>query len=128
MLNTKLAINNVYTVYVKVRYNKDNFFMVGNQFGLKFSDNDFEVLLNVIKVRLEEYFGYYNLVDQDITYVLVSFRLLDRMIYSDLIIDKKKLENTPVSEKTAILDLIAIPTTIEEDNLGQGLPMIVIII
>lgn len=38
--------------------------------------------------RLEEYFSYYNLVDEDIIYLQVSFRLLDRMIYSDIVLDK----------------------------------------
>lgn len=125
MLNTNLPVNNVYTVYVKVRYSKDSFFMAGNQFGFKFSsDNDYELLFQDVKVRLDEYFSYYNLVDEDILYIQVSFLLLDRMIYSDLAIDKDKLHNLPVSEKKAILDLITIPTTIEDDQLGKCLPIV----
>lgn len=126
VLNTKLSINNVYTVYVKVRYNINSFFMVGNQFGWNFSNNDIDlnILFNDIKVRLDEYFTNYNLLDEDIVYISVSFRLLDRMIYSDLVIDKKKLENLSVTEKRATLDLISIPTTTEENNLGESLPVI----
>lgn len=123
MLDTKLPINNVYTVFVKVRYNKNSFFMVGNQFGFSFN-KDFEVLFNDVKARLEEYFTYYNLVDEDIVYVQVSFRLLDRMIYSDLVINIDRLENISVTEIRAALDLITIPTTTEEDSLGKCLSVI----
>lgn len=45
MLNVNLDVNNVYIVYVKVRYSKDSFFMIGNQFGFKYeSEKDFEHL------------------------------------------------------------------------------------
>ena len=125
MLNVNLDLNNVYTVYVKVRYSKDSFFMVGNQFGFKYaSEKDLEVLFNDIRARLEEYFSYYNLVDEDIIYIQVSFRLLDRMIYSDIAIDKEVLENVSVPEKKETLDLVSIPTTTEEDSLGHPLPIV----
>jgi len=37
MLDSKVSVDNIYTVYVKIRYNKDNFFMAGNQFGFKYN-------------------------------------------------------------------------------------------
>ena len=39
MDKVNLVVCNVYTLYVKVRYNKDQFFMVGNQFGFTFSSD-----------------------------------------------------------------------------------------
>lgn len=126
MLNINLDVNNVYTVYVKVRYSKDSFFMVGNQFGFKYeSEGDFEVLFGDMRSRLEEYFSHYNLVDEDIIYIQVSFRLLDRMVYSDISIDKEVLENVTVMEKKDTLALVSIPTTTEEDSLGQPLPLVI---
>ena len=42
MLKTSLAVNNVYTVYIKIRYDINRFIMVGNQFGFNFqSETDF---------------------------------------------------------------------------------------
>jgi hypothetical protein len=125
MVNVNLSIDNVYTVYVKVRYDKDNFFMVGNQFGFNFSsENSYEVLFYDITIRLEEYFAHYNLVNEDIVYVEVSFRLLDKMIYSDLFIDKDKLVNMTPTEKKDTLDLVVIPTATTEDGLGKCLPVV----
>jgi hypothetical protein len=125
MVDVNLSIDNVYTVYVKVRYDKDNFFMVGNQFGFNFnSENSYEVLFYDITIRLEEYFAHYNLVNEDIVYVEVSFRLLDKMIYSDLFIDKDKLVNMTPTEKKDMLDLVVIPTATNEDGLGKCLPVV----
>lgn len=73
---------------------------------------------------MEEYFGYYNLVDEDIVYIQVSFRLLDKMIYSDLFIDKNKLVNMTYTEKKDTLDLIVTPTATNEDGLGKCLPVV----
>lgn len=125
IVNTNLSLDNIYTVYVKVRYNIDNFFMVGNQFGFVFSsEKSYKVLFYDITIRLEEYFAYYNLVNEDIVYVQISFRLLDKMIYSDLLINKDKLANITSTEKKDTLDLIVIPTATNEDGLGKCLPVV----
>jgi hypothetical protein len=125
MVNVNLSIDNVYTIYVKVIYDKDTFFMVGNQFGFNFSyENSYEVLFYDITIRLEEYFAHYYLVNEDIVYVQVSFRLLDIMIYSDLFIDKDILVNMTPTEKKDTLDLFVIPTATTEDGLGKCLPVV----
>ncbi len=44
--------------------------MAGNQFGFKYnSTKDLSILFNDIKVRLDHYFGYYNLFEDKIIYV-----------------------------------------------------------
>jgi hypothetical protein len=54
VLELKLSKNKVYTIYVKVRYDKDKFFMAGNQFGFIFNFNkDLDYLFNDIKSRLD---------------------------------------------------------------------------
>lgn len=127
ILNVNLSVYNVQTVYVKVRYSKDSFLMAGNQFGFKFSSvKDFQVLFNDINTRLEDYFSSYNLEDEDIVYVQVSFRLLDRMIQSDLVRDKEN-ENINYLSSTEIKttqNTIAIPVTTSEDDLGKCLPVV----
>jgi hypothetical protein len=126
MLDSQVSLDNLYTVYVKIRYNKDNFFMAGNQFGFKYNSvNDLHILFNDIKVRLDDYFGYYNLSDDEIIYVQVSFRALDRMVYSDLLLDKNKLTNLSPSTVRTTLDIISIPTTRDENDLGKPLPVVI---
>ena len=97
--------------------------MVGNQFGFKYnSSNDIQYLFNNTKVRLEEYFIKYDLQDEDILYVQISFRLLDRKIFSGISIDKQRVENLSLIEKKATLDLITIPVITKESELGNCLP------
>lgn len=122
MLNSNLPIDNVFTVYIKIRYDKDNFLMIGNQLGFEFkSHDDFGLLLKDINGRFEEFFGKYDIKDLDIVYIQVSFRLLDRMVFSDLFIDKEVLQDAHVSEKKAILNVVSIPATTDENDLGKPL-------
>lgn len=105
--DVKLFMDNVYTVYVKIRYTRDNFLMVGNQFGFTFdSEQSYEVLFHYITARLKEYFTYYKLINEDIVYALISFRLLDKMIFSNLFLDKDKLAHRTPREKKDAIDLI----------------------
>lgn len=68
---------NNYTVYVKVRYDVDNFFMAGNQFGFRYdNETNLSDLYFDILQRLEQYYSSYNLSDSDIVYIQVSFRSL----------------------------------------------------
>lgn len=66
----------VYTVFIKVRYNKDDFFMAGNQFGFDFRvDDDVEEhVRDTVTQRVDEYLDVYKLTPKDIVYVQVSFR------------------------------------------------------
>ena len=107
MVSYKLPFDNVFTVYVKVRYNVDSFFMVGNQFGFVFNSNSsLNGLFDNINDRLSDYFSYYNLEDDDIVYIQISFRLLDRKVYSDLSIDKTNLSYTSSTKPNKRMSLI----------------------
>jgi len=70
---------------------------------------------------LEDYFGYYNLSDDEIVYVQVSFRKLDLLLYSNLVLDRSKLTNIPPSTARNTLNIISIPTTTDEKDLGKHL-------
>jgi hypothetical protein len=64
---SNLSIDKRYTVYIKVRYNINMFFMVGNQFGFHYiSDNSLSQLYDDINIKLLEYLSSYNLTDEDI--------------------------------------------------------------
>lgn len=96
--------------------------MAGNQFGFKYDyREDLNTLFADINIRLQEYLGYYNLHDEDIVYIQVSFRLLDKMIYTDLMIDKDNLQDVSIGEKKSTLDLVNIPATTNENVLGECL-------
>ena len=99
--------------------------MVGYQ--PKFSSvKDLEIIFNDINTRLEDYFSSYNLEDEDIVYVQVSFRLLYTLTWSDLVIDKEN-ENISYLSSNQIKttqDTIAIPVITSEDDLGKCLPVI----
>lgn len=96
--------------------------MTGNQFGFNYSTKlELPSLFNDIKVRLEDYFGHYNLTDEDIVYIQVSFRLLDKMLYSGLFLDSEE-SNSPTSRST--LNMISMPTSTNEVDLGKPLPVI----
>ena len=79
-----------------------------------------------INTRLEDYFSSYSLEDEDIVYVQVSFRLLDRMIFSDLVIDKENgnINYLSPTEIKTTKNTIAIPVTTSEDDLGKCLPVV----
>jgi hypothetical protein len=67
-----------YTVYIKVRYNEDSYFMAGNQFGFKYSSKiNIDELYAIITARFEDYFSHYNLTDEDIVYIELIFRKFD---------------------------------------------------
>ena len=121
-----LDLDSVYTVYIKVRYRKDSYFMLGNQFGLKYSSEmDFEDTFKVIKARLAVYYERYHLTDADIVFLQVNCRLLDKKIYSDLLIDDEKFEFITPTEKKNTVNLVIIPTASkEEDSLGKCLPVV----
>ena len=77
-----LPLNERYTVFIKVRYHKDKYFMAGNQFPLKyFSYEDLEELHDIVYKRLQDYFVEYKLVDSDIEYIMLSFNMKDMRRY-----------------------------------------------
>lgn len=75
--------NYVYSVYVKVRYSSNNFFMAGNNFGFAYnSKDDVVLLLYTINSRLEGYFAEYNISGEVTDYIQVSFTKLTPSILS----------------------------------------------
>ena len=125
MLEIDLVVDSIYTIYIKVRYHKDQYFMLGNQFGFKYSsDESFVDMFMVIKDRLKYFYERYNLIDEDIVYLQVVFRLLNKNIYSDLVIDKNKFKHVTKTERKDTLDLVVIPTATTEDGLGKCLPVV----
>lgn len=72
---------------------------------------------------MEDYFGYYNLTDDEINYIQVTFRLLNKEVFTELFLDKPKLTNVSPSTISTIRDIISIPATTDETVLGKPLPV-----
>lgn len=101
------------------------FFMVGNQFGFHYtSDHSLIDLFNDINIRLDEYLSSYNLSDEEILYIQISFRVLNKKIFNSLRVIEDN--NVSVSENKRLKSVISIPVfrSIEElKNLGDCLPI-----
>lgn len=64
MVSSKISLGNIYTFFIKVRYDYNNFFMAGSQFSFDYSSNDkIDNLLQIVNNRLEDCFNAYNIID-----------------------------------------------------------------
>jgi hypothetical protein len=111
-----------YTCYVKIRYDKDNFLMVGNQFGFSYNqDSELSMLYSNIQDRMEEFFNHYKLENEDIIYIELIFRPLQWRIESDVFLDRAKIEDLSLSTQRRLLDIQKIPISTNEDYLPKPL-------
>ena len=122
IITREIPMRLIYTVIVKVRYDVDNFFMAGNQFGFNY-DSQYKIndLLTVINNKLDDYFSDYNLSDESVLYVEVTFRQLDNKLLSEFALQ------TPVyvkgSENKALVTTrdLNIPVSVNKDSIGNPL-------
>lgn len=72
-----------YTIFVKVRYNYDQFFMAGIQFGFIYSvDANIEAeVMDIVTARLDYYVDVYEIKPSDVMYVQ-SFRQKNKKLLS----------------------------------------------
>lgn len=99
--------------------------MAGNQHGFIYhSESCIEGLYNAVLLRLVQCLDQYNLSDANVLYVQISFLLLDKMSFSDLVISKDKLVNVSSREKRDSVNLISLPTSVDEEYLGKPLPTV----
>ena len=122
---SRISCGFIYTVFIKIRYNKDNFFMAGNQFGFDFkSFNDIDDLLSIVNGRLEEKFEDYNLTDEFIVYIQLSFKKLDTKLLSEFGVDN--LNNVPLLAYSGVKQKLNIPVSVNEDSLGKSLDVVIV--
>ena len=110
----------VYTVFIKVRYNVDSFFMAGSQFGFKYNNKqDVDKFLYSVNARLDNYFSGYNLGNDCIEYIQLSFRKTDNVLLSEFILNKP--EHIVEDDYKAVKRNLNIPMSINEASLGKPL-------
>jgi hypothetical protein len=49
--------------------------------------------------------------------------LLDKLVYTDLFLEKEKLDSLSIAEKKVVTNILTIPTTTNENFLGSYLPV-----
>jgi hypothetical protein len=119
-ITSKVPKGFIYTVFIKIRYDYDSFFMAGNQFGFDFSsDNDIENLLYMINARIDQYYEVYDFIEKSIVYIQISFREMDKKLISEFYLEKP-LHISAYDNISTKKDL-AIPLPINEDSLGKPL-------
>lgn len=119
---SNLKSNTIYTVYVKIISNQDNFYLAGNQFGFNYKSNsDITLLYDNVIIRLEDYFSSYNLDDDDILYIQLSFSVIDKKIYSKLKLDNKFYLDLDKLDDKDIFDYIVVTKIIDDINLISNL-------
>ena len=117
-----VPVDFVYTVYIKVRYNVDEFAMSGNQFGFVYSyESDVKGLFSTVSARLIQTMIDYNLTEDDIVYIQVTFRQKDKKLLSEFSLDNLSL--IPKPEFSLVETNLSIPVSINEDYLGKPLPV-----
>lgn len=116
-VTNNVIINDNYHVFIKVRYCKNSFAMCGNQFVLNYNGtNDIKILRDIVEARLNEFFAIYNVSDEDVVYVQLSFSKLNTKLLSEFALDKKSIDNKSVSETVhkQISDITNIPLSVNE--------------
>lgn len=122
---SKISYGVIYTVFIKIRYNIDSFFMAGNQFGFNFtSNNDIYDLLSIINIRLEEYFEDYNLTDLSVVYVQLTFNKLDVKLLSEFLLDKPNYIS--ITDNTSTRKKLNIPISVSENSMGKPLDVVIV--
>ena len=125
LIKEKIPIAYTYTVFVKVRYNLDSFFMAGSQFGFVFSSDEIiENLYSSIISRLQQYMGSYNLSEDSILYIQVSFIQQDRKLLSEVsLVKPSHISNY---ENVLVKDVLTVPISVNEDSIGKPLGVTIV--
>lgn len=111
-----------YTVFIKVKYNINEYFMAGNQFGFVYlSEVDINNLDSIVYQRLDEYLDLYNITEDDIRYVMLSFKQKDKKLLSEFSLSEKP--HISKSEFIITERKLNVPVSINEDYLGKPLPV-----
>ena len=94
--------------------------MGGNQFGFIFtSSSDINTLYMTVYKRLNDYLDFYKLTQDDIVYVMLSFRQKDKKLLSEFSLSEKA--HIPKSDFIITDKKLNVPVSINEDSIGKPL-------
>ena len=125
LIKQKIRIGSTYTVFVKVRYNYDSFCMAGSQFGFVFSSNEvIATLYSSVISRITQYMGSYNLSEDSIFYIQLSFIQQDRKLLSEVSLIKPFYVSN--YENNLIKDVLIVPISVNRDSIGKPLGVAIV--
>lgn len=116
----------VYTVFIRVRYNKNEYFIAGNQFAFNYSSKlEVKGMLDIVMSRLDQYLDDYNLNSYDISYIQLAFRQKDHKLLSEFSVQKDKPLHISDIDNNLINYSLNIPVSVNEDSIGKPLTVTV---
>ena len=96
--------------------------MTGNQFGFSFKDNiSISNLYTIFNDKLEEYMDSYNLTEDDVAYIQLSFRTVDKVLLSEFYLESPSHITTIENKITS--SQLSIPVSVNKDSRGEPLPV-----
>lgn len=116
--------NVLYTVAIKIRYS-NAFFMAGKQFGFNYKGLEDVIHLTTISTyNVNKLLDVYSLLDEDISYVQFTFKKVSSKIISDFgFSDSNPVPGNQVPPKLLVESNFNIPISVDNDTLGQVLPL-----
>ena len=98
--------------------------MSGNQFGFNYN-NQFQVgwLFDIVKSRIASTFDVYNLTNDDIVYIQVSFIKLDVKLLAGLTLDRNTIVKNSITDREVdtIITTTNIPISTDQSSLSTPL-------
>lgn len=83
-----LIIGKHYSIFIKIRFNKDLYRMVGHQFQFTFSSLfSFEILHETVDSKIKVFFQDYKITASDVVYIILTFVPLKTELLSDFSLD-----------------------------------------
>ena len=119
-----LPINTSYIAFIKLRYFSDSFCMCGKQFAFDYKNQEqIACLLEIVISRIANSFEVYNMSNDNIVYIQLSFRKLDIKLLTDFKLDKSSIVNDKMTSKevSLITSTSNVPVSTSESSLGRPL-------
>lgn len=116
--------NNVYAVYIKMRYSEDKFCMVDDKCGFYYKNsNDLIDVFSDMRQRIGHCINdIYQLAEEDIVYIQTTFRWKDKLL-ADFGYNKDNVKHFKVEDVADNNKLMNRPFSINPDSLAIPLPI-----
>lgn len=113
----------LYTVFLKIKDSGNSFIIAGSQFGFKYkNDSDLSKFHNDCCIMIQDSFAEYNLLDDDIQYIQLSFKQQNVKLLHEFSYDIfSNSDGNSTSYGDSINSDDNLPISIAESSLGDSL-------
>ena len=106
-------------MFVKVRYNDNNFVLAGSSFSINYrSKSNLSNLKGTISDKVDELFETYNINDDQVVHLIIYFVRLDKKFVPNLLLN---LDQNPYSKLSFIHKEKNFPVSLNDKSLGPAL-------